>query len=264
MSGASWLSESSINGKSPFVQLADMGYTVYLGTNRGGFESQGHSSLSAADEAYWNFGLDGLAEDVVANMEAVSADNQGKKGTYFGYSLGSTQMMIAMSKFEQDLAQYVEKVNFLGPCMTLGPNMLKPTADLLAPGALKAEFKKAGVSAYFGPNWDFDAICENSSQETCLLAGIISDGNLSPYAWQQPLGATIDEHIEQIVTANRFQHLSLDWESAQQTAEYDLEGISTIPVSMIASLDDTVCPMEQTDALAARLSTLSKYTKIAG
>lgn len=66
------------------------------------------------------------------------------------------------------------------------------------------------------------------------------------------------------MTANRFQQLSHDWESVQQTSEYNLESIKTIPVSMIASLDDTVCPMEQTDALAARLSTLSRYSKIAG
>lgn len=39
MSGPEWLNDSSYNGNSPFIQLAELGYEVYLGTNRGGYVS---------------------------------------------------------------------------------------------------------------------------------------------------------------------------------------------------------------------------------
>ena len=41
MSGSMWLHESSKieNGTSQFIAFAEMGYDVYLGTNRGGFVS---------------------------------------------------------------------------------------------------------------------------------------------------------------------------------------------------------------------------------
>ena len=58
-------------------------------------------------EAYWNFTLEGLAEDALANMKAVYADSGNKKGFYYGYSLGTVQMLIALSKYENELQNYI-------------------------------------------------------------------------------------------------------------------------------------------------------------
>lgn len=169
MSGPQWLAVTTNNDdKAPFVKVADLGYTVYLGTNRGGYVSQGHSSLSAeTDAAYWNFGIDGYAEDVVANLKAVSEDNEGTKGTYFGFSMGSAQMLVALSKFEAFLAQFIEKITLLAPCMLFDPSILKAFPTLQTPGTTREEFNKAGVFAYFGPNWDAEKICAESSAEAC-------------------------------------------------------------------------------------------------
>ena len=54
--------------------MADMGYDVYLGTNRGGFVSDEHSRYAYDSEEFWQFTLDGYAEDVLANMKAVYLD----------------------------------------------------------------------------------------------------------------------------------------------------------------------------------------------
>ena len=39
------------------------------------------------------------------------------KGIYVGYSQGSIQMLVALTKFESELMQYLEKSVFLTPCM---------------------------------------------------------------------------------------------------------------------------------------------------
>ena len=78
------------------------------------------------DEAYWNFTLDGFAEDVLANMKAASKSSGDKKGTYYGYSTGTSQMLIALSKYETELLNYVQKVNLLAPCTLWGAFALPP------------------------------------------------------------------------------------------------------------------------------------------
>ena len=89
MSGTNWITMNSKTGKSPFVELADLGYDVYIGNNRGQLVSSNHKSLAYDSEAYWSYTLDGYALDVLANMRDVYLDSGLKKGYYFGYSLGT-------------------------------------------------------------------------------------------------------------------------------------------------------------------------------
>lgn len=67
-------------------------------------------------------------------------EDSGKSGFYFGYSLGSVQMMIALSKFEEELREYVAKAIFLAPCTTMGYMAARPFESLSAPGAVMSEF----------------------------------------------------------------------------------------------------------------------------
>ena len=69
--------------------------------------SSNHASLAYNSQAYWDFTFDGLAEDVRANMRDVFIDSGFKKGYYFGYSAGSIQMEIALSKYDSELKNYL-------------------------------------------------------------------------------------------------------------------------------------------------------------
>ena len=89
---------------------------MYIGNNRGTEYSKSHESLEYESAAYWDFTMDGYAEDARANMKAMYEDAGSKKGYYFGYSLGTVQMQIALSKFEEELKGYLNKVIFLAPC----------------------------------------------------------------------------------------------------------------------------------------------------
>lgn len=172
---------------------------------------------------------------------AYEASGGSTKGTYFGYSAGTMQMMIALTKFEQELLNYVEKVNFLAPCSVLGPNALSFIEGLKTPGTIKAELGKAGVYALFGPNFSSEVICEKSSADACILAQSIMNPELFPTNYHQPMGTTFQEHIEQIATVSRFQTISANWSTKKQTTEYDLEGIASMPIALIVAENDEMC-----------------------
>lgn len=72
--------------------MAGAGYDVYIGNNRGTWNSSGHGSLAYDSVAYWDYSFDGYAEDVLANMRAMYKHAGNKKGYYYGYSMGTVQM----------------------------------------------------------------------------------------------------------------------------------------------------------------------------
>ena len=74
-------------------------------------------------------------------------------------------MMIALSKYETEMKNYLDRAILMAPC-TIVVNA-NPIESLKAPGVLEAEMKKAGIYALFGPNFDKDEICEKSSAEAC-------------------------------------------------------------------------------------------------
>ena len=106
-----------------------------------------HSEYAYTSEDFWQFTIEGYAEDVLANMKAAYTSSGNTKGHYYGYSLGTAQMMIALSKYEQEMKNYLDKVTLMAPCYTFGPT-------LAIPPDMMSEMKKAGVYAFNGPNFD--------------------------------------------------------------------------------------------------------------
>ena len=74
-------------------------------------------------------------------------------------------MMIALSKYENEMKNYLERAILLAPCTIIAN--ANPIVSLTVPGVLEEEMKKAGVYALFGPNYDKEVICEKSSADAC-------------------------------------------------------------------------------------------------
>ena len=75
-------------GKSFLLSLVDEGYDIWVGNNRGTEYSQGHQTLSAADDSeYWEFSWAemGLYDDV-ANIKMIKEEADVDKVIYMGYS----------------------------------------------------------------------------------------------------------------------------------------------------------------------------------
>lgn len=73
-------------------------------------------------------------------MQAMYSDS-GKKGWYFGYSLGSMQMLIGLSKYEEELKWYLNRATLLAPCTLLGDAAITIPGfeSLLTPNRLQDE-----------------------------------------------------------------------------------------------------------------------------
>ena len=68
--------------------MADLGHDIYFTNNRGNSFSTGHIQLDPLvdTEEYWDFTLEGLAEDVIASAKVMTENAGTGKGYYFGYS----------------------------------------------------------------------------------------------------------------------------------------------------------------------------------
>ena len=188
-------------------------------------------------------------------MKAAYTESGNKKGHYYGYSLGSTQMMIALAKYENQLEDYLAKVIMMAPCMINVEGF---------PAALVAEFDSAGVYDFFGPTWDVQKVCESASAETC---GFVTFASQSPTQYDKnPMGVKLSSHVGQIVAAQSFQEYTEYTEDGglKSYVPYDLESISTIPISLIIADGDKVCLPSQANSLAARLSTLDENVSVVG
>ena len=78
------------------------------------------------------------------------------------------------------------------------------------------------------------------------------------------MGTRLSSHISQVVSAQRFQPYIDDFSTTQVSEQYDLESISTIPISLIVADGDEVCLPAQAETLGGRLKTLDDYVDVVG
>jgi len=115
--------------------LADEGYNVWIGNNRGTEYSQNHTIYDAAGETaeeYWNFTWADMQYDVKANIQAIKELTGEDKITYVGYSQGTIQMHYALAHDDDHwFSQNLNKIVGLAPCFVLDnyPNFLDDIYD---------------------------------------------------------------------------------------------------------------------------------------
>ena len=85
------------------LQLADAGYDVWMGNNRGKEYSQVHETYGVDDAEFWEFGWAemGLYDDV-ANVKLIKNETGKDKVIYLGWSQGTTQLFYALAHKEED------------------------------------------------------------------------------------------------------------------------------------------------------------------
>lgn len=81
------------------LALAEAGYDVWLGNQRGTRFSSEHETLDQTtdEETYWAFSFAEMGDyDLPAMLSSVVEETGGRKVSYIGYSLGTTQMFYAL------------------------------------------------------------------------------------------------------------------------------------------------------------------------
>ena len=106
--------------------LADLGYDVWLGNNRGNSYSQKHESLEEGFDAwekdFWDFSWQEMAEyDLPAEINYILEETGSDHISYIGHSQGTTQAFAAFSLPEfRDLARKVRVHIALAPVAYVG------------------------------------------------------------------------------------------------------------------------------------------------
>ena len=114
-----WFTSPNESGLPPMVlRLAEAGYDVWIGNNRGTEYSQQHVSLTTEDAAFWawSWGEMGLYDDV-AFIKEMKVRSGAEKVFYLGYSQGTVQMFYGLAHRHDDFyADNLHKFLAFAPC----------------------------------------------------------------------------------------------------------------------------------------------------
>ena len=103
--------------------LADRGYDVWMGNNRGTEYSRGHtnSSMTIDTREFWAFSYEemGLYDDT-ANIKKIKDETKEDKIFYIGYSQGTIQMFYGLIKKGKDISDSLHSYVALAPCTVAG------------------------------------------------------------------------------------------------------------------------------------------------
>ncbi|KAJ8922519.1 hypothetical protein NQ315_007549 [Exocentrus adspersus] len=113
------------------LMLADLGYDVWLGNNRGNTWSRKHQTLDAdKNSSFWDFSFDELSlYDTPAMIDHVLTVSRNEKLSYVGHSQGTTQFF-ALASQQPDYNDKVNVMMALGPAVYCG-NMSNPIVQFL-------------------------------------------------------------------------------------------------------------------------------------
>jgi pimeloyl-ACP methyl ester carboxylesterase len=242
----------------PFI-LANKGYDVWLGNNRGNKYSRDHESLNPnTDAKFWQFSLHEMGTlDLPAIIEYILKATGRNKISYIGHSQGTAQLFAAASLDPDYFSQRINCFLAFGPVTNLkniGTGLLKVLAktrldDILSRFSTFDEFlptKKAS---------------ENLKNFVCGKLGLLCEGILSMLADANPKDDDLSRflvfvshfpsgtslrtvhHFADNIRYDRFSQLD------DNHTPYDLSKIKNLPISLFVGQNDLLATVSDNRVL---------------
>lgn len=150
-----WVWEQIDGGLPLALQLAEAGYDVWLGNNRGTEYSQEHETLTVDQAEFWDWSWAEMGlYDCVANITKMKETSGADKVFFIGYSQGSVQMFYGLAHREEEFfASSVHKFLAMAPCAVAearGTPESYYTDNLF-------QYPSIGVYSLGGSNWEVNA-----------------------------------------------------------------------------------------------------------
>ena len=269
---ADWVGGQTGLTPMPF-QLFDQGYDVWMGNQRGtrySLDMVNNKYPFAEDTSYgrqhyednrdkYDYSFPEMGKyDLPAMIETMRQVTNQPKVTYIGYSIGTTQMIHALTQQEETyFSDRVEKCILLAPCVltsSVGYDDYKSIFD---------GFYQNAIWTVSDDNWrkQTDGICRNPDKElTCEFAKTIPEGG------QQMSTKTFD-HMMQIAVEQEFIEFGDDYRKTATNRTVTpvtpgMNSIDKVPIQYIAAQNDTVCLSSDARDLNTTIPSSQKYTEI--
>ncbi|KAG6594137.1 Lipase member M [Phytophthora cinnamomi] len=199
--------------------LADAGYDVWLGNNRGTTWSNQHVTYTTDDDEYWAFSWQEMAlYDMPAMINYVLDTTGHSTLSYVGHSEGTMQAFAGFS-VSQDLAKKVSYFGALAPVAYLG-HITSPIFELMADTYLDILFTILGVGAFWETNWLIQGIlakyacafvdqaCDSIINALTGPSDNVNTTRLQVYISQTPAGTSVKNmaHFAQGIRDNTFRY----------------------------------------------------------
>lgn len=100
----------------PAFTLANEGYEIWLGNNRGNSHSSVNTKMKSSDPSYYDYSFQDLGmKDLPVQLDYVLNQTGHQKLPYVAHSQGTTQMFYALAKNQEEIAKRVKLFVALGP-----------------------------------------------------------------------------------------------------------------------------------------------------
>eukprot|EP00996_Jenningsia_fusiforme_P000738 NODE_1668_length_1450_cov_105.681656_g1507_i0.p1 GENE.NODE_1668_length_1450_cov_105.681656_g1507_i0~~NODE_1668_length_1450_cov_105.681656_g1507_i0.p1 ORF type:complete len:381 (+),score=61.85 NODE_1668_length_1450_cov_105.681656_g1507_i0:61-1203(+) len=169
--------------------LADKGYDVWFGNNRGTRYSLGHKKLKTDSSAYWAFTMDEMAlYDVSAQVMYVRDRTNVSQIDYVGHSQGTFQMFANLGS-SRTVARYINNFVAMAPVVYLG-HCKSILIDALASADVDKVVHFIDRRAFFPENdffqWLVPTLCKTSPalcNDVCYLLAGYDNKTLNATRW---------------------------------------------------------------------------------
>eukprot|EP01132_Coremiostelium_polycephalum_P006176 gene6176-7690_t len=205
-------------GESLSYILADQGYDVWMGNNRGNFYSTNHTTLSVKSHEFWKFSFDEMGKyDLPAMVDYIIENTGFQSLPYVGHSEGTTQAFISYL-VDNSISEKIPLFFALGPVGNVTNITNKPLRGL-------ADYNISQILKIFGYNKfmpqptllrglfiEFCEGCEYCCSDVIQMIcgphkGAFNDSRMPVIAGHEPAGTSIQniQHWSQGVTQKQFQ-----------------------------------------------------------
>ncbi|POM65270.1 Triacylglycerol Lipase [Phytophthora palmivora] len=214
-SSFSWV--CNFRNQSLAFVLADAGYDVWLGNNRGNTYSTGHIKYTTNDDIYWDFSWEDMGRFDLPAMLRYALKTSGQKTiALVAHSEGTTESFVAFS-MDQTLARSVSYFAALAPVAWLGNTKAK-ALKFMAEVYLDKLFELFGQVEFLSQHKVLQEVIAASTctlnPQLCetalaLVSGVSENWNASRvgvYLSEMPAGTSVKNmaHYAQIIRKNTF------------------------------------------------------------
>jgi len=259
--------------------LADSGYDVWMGNNRGNTYSKKHVTLPVDSKAFWDFSFQEFAKYDMPAMLGYALNVTGNKQLYYvGHSEGTMMIFAGLSESEK-LQKMIKTAFALAPVAHLD----KASSPITYLSSFETEiggfFGFLGVREFMASSYWIrklaDLTCSFDEGALCgnflfLIAGSDSrnmNATRTPiYFTHTPAGTSVKNmlHFCQLIEAGRFQKYDYGWAKnlyhyhSLKPPQYPIKNIKT-EIEFFSGGRDTLADPQDVSWLTTQVKSLTKH-----